>query len=388
MLSILFHKGSGKHKRELTLDQIKQVQYEIKKINQKRLIIFSILTTILELALIFFHDIQILLKGNGDTFVIKMYLLFHVLILITSSTVLILLYIYKNKYECKLYNVIAEITVFSGMMCMAFIGFLDQYTMGTITSYITILVVVGVAILIKPPRNYIVFTIPHGLFLFFIIRVQENQNLVLDTVINSSMYYLCVLFISKVIYENQVDNLVKNIELEEKNKQLEYISNYDFLTNLFNRRHFESLLKTNIIENKYYADKISVLGIMDIDYFKSVNDEYGHKAGDAVLQETAKIIVENVQEGNLAARWGGEEFILLFTDTSIEKSQSCINEIRKKIEKNEVLFEQKRISVTASFGITVINSNSEKDILGAFKKADEALYLAKQNGRNRVEWIS
>ncbi len=388
MINKFFYKDSEKYKVDLTLDHIKQVQDKIKLINYKRLIIFSILTTVLEVALIIFNDIRALITGNSDIFVAKMYLIFHLLILITSSTVLILLRIYKNKQDSKIYNFIAEITVFLGIMCMAVIGVLDQYTIGTITSYITILVVVGITILIKPPRNYIVYSIPHFVFLYLTLRFQENQNLILDTVVNSTMFYVCVLLISKVTYENQVDHILKNIILEETNKRLEYISNYDFLTNLSNRRHFESLIKANILDNKHYENRKTVLAIMDIDHFKSVNDEYGHHAGDVVLQEVAKIIVDNIQEGNLAARWGGEEFIVLFPNTSIEKCQFIVNEIRKKIEKSEVMFENNLINVTASFGLTDVKGNTDKEFLVGFKKADEALYLAKQNGRNRIEWLS
>nr|WP_312579325.1 GGDEF domain-containing protein [Sedimentibacter sp.] len=94
------------------------------------------------------------------------------------------------------------------------------------------------------------------------------------------------------------------------------------------------------------------------------------------------------KEGNLAARWGGEEFIVLFSNTSIEKCQFIVNEIRKKIEKNKVMFENYLINVTASFGLTEVKVNTDKDFLIGFKKADEALYLAKQNGRNRIEWLS
>lgn len=388
MINKFFYKDSEKYKVDLTLDHIKQVQDKIKLINYKRLIIFSILTTVLEVALIIFNDIRALITGNSDIFVAKMYLIFHLLILITSSTVLILLRIYKNKQDSKIYNFIAEITVFLGIMCMAVIGVLDQYTIGTITSYITILVVVGITILIKPPRNYIVYSIPHFVFLYLTLRFQENQNLILDTVVNSTMFYVCVLLISKVTYENQVDHILKNIILEETNKRLEYISNYDFLTNLSNRRHFESLIKANILDNKHYENRKTVLAIMDIDHFKSVNDEYGHHAGDVVLQEVAKIIVDNIQEGNLAARWGGEEFIVLFPNTSIGKCQFIVNEIRKKIEKSEVMFENNLINVTASFGLTDVKGNTDKEFLVGFKKADEALYLAKQNGRNRIEWLS
>ncbi len=388
MFNKFFYKDSEKYKIDINLGHIKQVQDKIKLINYKRLIIFSILTAVLEVALIIFNDIRVLIKGNSNIFIDKMYLIFHLLILITSLTVLILLRIYNNKKDSKIYNFIAEITVFVGIMCMAVIGVLDQYTIGTITSYITILIVVGITILIKPPRNYIVYSIPHFMFLYLTLRFQENQNLILDTVVNSTMFYVCVLLISKVNYENQVDHILKNIVLEETNKRLEYISNYDYLTNLSNRRHFESLIKTKILDNKHYENRKIVLAIMDIDHFKSVNDVYGHNAGDAVLQEVAKIIVDSIQEENLAARWGGEEFIVLFSDTSIEKSQFIVNEIRQKFEKHKVMFENHLISVTASFGLTEVKGNTDKDFLIGFKKADEALYLAKQNGRNRIEWLS
>ncbi|WP_202707807.1 GGDEF domain-containing protein [Sporosalibacterium faouarense] len=387
MINKFLNNNYEEYKVDITSEHINQINDKIKKTNYKRLLIFSILTTVLEVILIIFNDIPVIFKGNGNVFIGKMYLLFHSLILITSSTVLILLRIYKKKRSSKIYNFIAETTVLLGMTCMAFIGALDQITIGQITSYITILIICGIAILIKPPKNYLVYSVPHLIFLYLTFRFQENQNILLDIVVNSTMYYICVLLISKVIYENQVEHIVKNIVLEATNKKLEYISNYDFLTNLFNRRYFEDVIKTKITEDKNYEKKEIAIGVMDIDHFKSVNDKYGHKAGDIVLQEVAKIITENIGDTDLTARWGGEEFIILFADKSIESCETIANKIREEIERNDVLFDNSSICVTASFGLTKFEGNTEKDFSNGFKKADEALYLAKKNGRNRIECL-
>lgn len=124
---------------------------------------------------------------------------------------------------------------------------------------------------------------------------------------------------------------------------------------------------------------------MDIDYFKAINDKYGHKAGDSVLQKTAEIIGENIRKVDLAARWGGEEFIIFFSSTSIEDVEIITSEIREKIEKNEILFDDNSIKITVSFGLTKFKGSTEEEFEKCFKLADEALYLAKSNGRNRIE---
>lgn len=385
MINNFFEISTKQNNFEITTVHISQVNNEIRKINYKRLLIFSIFTIIIELLLIIFHDIPAINKSNSNLFIAKMYLLFHSLIFITSSILFFILKTYKKNESNKVHYFITEISILLVMVFVACISGLDQITSGQIMSYVTTLMLCGILVLIKPPRNYIVYSIPHIIFICVSFLLQKNQGVLLGNIINGTTLFFGVLLISKLTYENQVNVLIKNIILEETNKKLEYISNYDDLTNLFNRRYFEAVIKRNIAENKYYEKEDAIIAIMDVDYFKSINDKYGHKAGDVVLQEIAAIITENIREVDLAARWGGEEFIILFSSISTENAEAIVNRIREKIEENKIRFDNNFIQVTASFGLTKFIGNTAEDFANYFKDADKALYLAKTNGRNRVE---
>ncbi|SMC16640.1 diguanylate cyclase (GGDEF) domain-containing protein [Clostridium acidisoli DSM 12555] len=360
---------------------IREVNNEVRKINYRRFFIFSIVVTIIELLLIVFYDIPAINKYNAVLHISIMYFVFHFLILITSLTVFFILNNYRRNESSKVPYLIIEVSILFFMIFMACIGVLDQIKIGQITSYISVLMLCGVLALIKPPRNYIIYSISHIVFIFGCFLFQKNQGAIISNIINGTILYFSVLVMSKLTYENQVNILIKNIILEENNKKLEYLSNYDGLTNLFNRRYFETFIKENITEEK----KDKIIAIMDIDYFKSINDRFGHKAGDMMLQKIAIIISENIREIDLAARWGGEEFIILFSNISIENAEIIVNTIREKIEQNVISFDNNFIQVTASFGLTKVMGTTEEDFQNCFKTADKALYLAKANGRNRVE---
>lgn len=366
---------------EVASAHISEVNSEIRKINYRRFFIFSIIVSIIELLLIVFYDIPAINKNNNDLHISIMYFIFHFLMLITGLTVFFILNNYRKNESSKVPCLIIEVSILLFMIFVACIGVLDQIKIGQITSYISVLMLCGVLALIKPPRNYIIYSISHIIFIFGSFLFQKNQGVIVSNIINGTIFYFSVLVMSKLTYENQVNILIKNIILEENNKKLEYISNYDGLTNLFNRRYFETFVKENAIGEK----KDKIIAIMDIDYFKSINDRFGHKAGDVMLQKTAIIISESIREIDLAARWGGEEFIILFSDISIENAEIIVNIIREKIEKNIILFDNNFIQVTASFGLTKVMGNTEEDFENCFKTADRALYLAKANGRNRVE---
>ena len=387
MFKRIFSNESIRELNELSPEQQNQVKIELIRTNNKRLLIFSILTAFLELMLIIFNDIPNIMSQSGDYNISLLYLVFHSLILMTSLTVLVLLNRFKNKLTSRLYNYLSEAIVLSGMIWMAFIGVLDQLTLGNFTSYITIFIVVGIAVLIKSPNNFIVYTIPQVLFLTLSFYFQEDTNMLMDVFVNGTMFYLCVLFISKITYENHLDHIVKNMVLEEINKKLEYISNYDFLTGLYNRRYFETILKENVINVTSLSKSAIFLGIMDIDHFKTINDQYGHKTGDLVLEQVADLIRKSIQEDAIYARWGGEEFVFLFTEKDKVSSHELMEGLRLRIEQAEIYVDGKAITMTVSSGITQVLDTSELSFTNAFKNADQALYSAKENGRNRVEWF-
>ena len=120
----------------------------------------------------------------------------------------------------------------------------------------------------------------------------------------------------------------------------------------------------------------------DIDHFKAVNDTYGHNAGDAVLRHVAAMLESNVRKDDVVYRWGGEEFIILLSDTDLDGAAATAEKVRAAIEASECVFEGTTINVTMSFGCGVIDPahTAEENIA----VADRRLYVAKESGRNRV----
>jgi diguanylate cyclase (GGDEF)-like protein len=125
--------------------------------------------------------------------------------------------------------------------------------------------------------------------------------------------------------------------------------------------------------------------LLDLDYFKDINDKYGHDIGDIVLQQVAGILTENIHEEDIVGRFGGEEFIILTRGGQLAKAIDIAERCRKAIEKEVILLDtQRKISITASFGVAAsINpfGITKEEII---RQADQALYLAKKNGRNQV----
>lgn len=162
-------------------------------------------------------------------------------------------------------------------------------------------------------------------------------------------------------------------------KELEYISTHDSLTDLYNRSYFQQALEAKIKVAKKYDQEFGFV-MFDIDHFKNVNDTFGHHVGDEVLKMMAECIESNITKDDIVARWGGEEFIIISNNATIDS-------LIKLIEKLQ--FEIRNISfnpvsnVTVSFGLTVYKDGDCMDSIQ--KRADDALYKAKDNGRDRYE---
>ncbi|MCJ8339520.1 MAG: GGDEF domain-containing protein [Pseudomonadales bacterium] len=172
------------------------------------------------------------------------------------------------------------------------------------------------------------------------------------------------------------------INFKEQNKQLKLASRIDPLTKLFNRGYWESRLEA---EFKRFSrvKSSSVLVMLDIDHFKSINDTYGHQGGDAVLRALGDLLIKQHRITDIIGRYGGEEFGILLLDTTTEKAVTLVQNFTNELEKSTVIYDQQKISITLSFGITEIN----KDFTSHeqwIDMADKALYQSKQNGRNQL----
>jgi diguanylate cyclase (GGDEF)-like protein len=136
---------------------------------------------------------------------------------------------------------------------------------------------------------------------------------------------------------------------------------------------------------KVTGDPLSLI-IFDLDHFKKLNDNYGHDAGDYVLKEKAQLIRSNgIREQDVFARYGGEEFVILLPKTNLKQSFEIAERLRKLIESKEFMYDGKRLPVTASIGVADYRQGV---ITGTdlFKRADEAVYKAKEGGRNQVQF--
>ncbi len=185
-----------------------------------------------------------------------------------------------------------------------------------------------------------------------------------------------------------LENLVKertnelnkiNTELKAKIKDTEYNASHDALTNIYNRRIFEAIFTKEMHRAKRYSYPLSV-ALLDIDDFKDVNDTYGHKVGDEILIEISILLQKNIRESDILARWGGEEFIIIFPQSNVEEIKDKAEELRMTISNK--LFPSS-LNITCSFGVT---SYLEEDTENSFFiRCDKALYKAKELGKNNVQ---
>jgi len=166
-------------------------------------------------------------------------------------------------------------------------------------------------------------------------------------------------------------------------KELEQQATTDVLTGVRNRMYFMEHAKIKLSECKRKESGFAIL-LLDIDQFKSVNDTYGHSAGDVVLRSTAGHISDTLRPYDLFARYGGEEFIIALWDTDADKSYDVAERIRKEIEEHIIMFGSIEITRTISIGISVSEKGSA-DLQSMIDAADSALYIAKNSGRNKVE---
>jgi diguanylate cyclase (GGDEF)-like protein len=174
----------------------------------------------------------------------------------------------------------------------------------------------------------------------------------------------------------------RNEELETLNKRLWELSLIDELTGFFNRRYISSRLEEEISRCARYHIPLSLV-LMDLDHFKEVNDHFGHLEGDRVLRETAGRVQKSLRDTDLAGRFGGEEFLLILTNTEIHGAASFCNRIREQLEQHTFTRPGGEIRVTGSFGVASYGPGctSAAELLHT---ADQNLYLAKGQGRNRV----
>ncbi len=170
-------------------------------------------------------------------------------------------------------------------------------------------------------------------------------------------------------------------KITQAEQRLKILATVDALTELHNRRHFESVAEQHMARRRRSGISSAIV-IGDIDFFKKINDTFGHEAGDLVLLAVSRLLKNGLREVDSLARWGGEEFVLLIHETALADAMAVTERIRRTVEDSSVSHPAGEIRCTLSFGVTQLRPD---DTLGdAIARADRALYRSKEQGRNRV----
>ena len=170
--------------------------------------------------------------------------------------------------------------------------------------------------------------------------------------------------------------------------QLKLLSITDSMTKLYNRRYFEETAN-NYFELAKRNESIVTLLMLDVDNFKHINDTYGHKVGDIVLIELSNLLQNLTRKSDIICRFGGEEFIILLSQTNIDTANIIAEKIRVNIENHAIKLDKLNdLKITVSIGVSQVNILTDKNIEDCIKRSDEALYKAKNSGKNKVILIS
>jgi len=200
---------------------------------------------------------------------------------------------------------------------------------------------------------------------------QENSGTLIRLLVFAVLSTLTMLIVTPAAY-------FKKYRFYEKEKStLQKEAHTDFLTGLLNRRGFD-----NKLDALTKSDSYGAVAVLDIDFFKSINDRYGHDIGDSALVHFSAVCATQIRDHDILSRTGGEEFMLLMLNTELSQAQEICERLRKMISQNPLIHDELSIKMTASVGLS--SFVTPKDISIALSLADEALYKAKQGGRNRV----
>ena len=318
-------------------------------------------------------------------------------IIIAHSILLILMallggsaFYFRNHQTNQMMKVIQYTAMIVTLLAGAAITCIDQLVTNSISPFIIVCSITGAIYLIRPVYAALISVLNFLIFYYALSLTQFDPGLLLSNRVNGLFAIGVGFCLSYILWRTNIVNLQQKHfiarqqkELEEKNKQLEQLAFFDPLSGVFNRRYFERQLRQEIARMNRYGNQ-SCVAILDVDDFKMINDQYGHPAGDYLLQRTADIISDQIRESDVLARWGGDEFILLLPDTSLDAGKVVAEKVRNNIEANHFVFDNHEIHTTVSFGVTLIPAYLDNSFELSYINADKALYYAKQSGKNKV----
>ncbi|AXV65883.1 GGDEF domain-containing protein [Pseudoalteromonas lipolytica] len=277
-----------------------------------------------------------------------------------------------------------QVIAFS-LVCAVFIFFMKTINQLAIAQLSYTFITLPVLIYVSFKRAILKSNIGNGvlaiaLCILLIIAISQLAIVVSGNLTVAVLYSLTVVGHATVFVMIGL-GLITTLLIDEKKRYLD-LSLKDPLTNLYNRRGLQFILEQQRLLTSKHNSKLYA-SVVDIDYFKRINDSYGHEGGDLVLEVFSELLNHHLAKQDLCCRLGGEEFLILSFEPSENAAQQKLETLRTIVETSEIVFHENNITLTASFGLTRWQQDDTFDNL--INRADKALYSAKNKGRNRVE---
>ncbi len=288
-------------------------------------------------------------------------------------------------------------TVMQGVVCIAYLTFasaasiLDVSIGNGIGTFLIVCQGIALLSLMRPLMALAIFGTTLVVFLSILgtqsvdatllssLKIQVISSLVMATAMSMVTWHQ---YTRTVLLRRQLSR--SNDALQAQQRELVTLAERDALTGLYNRRQFMRLAEMELLRADRLPRGTSLL-MVDLDFFKKVNDTHGHPAGDSVLQQVAGILLSTVRATDLVGRMGGEEFIVLLPHTTPDQAVRVAEKMRVALRAHPLKVERLELPVTASFGVTGVTEAQKAPLQALYTAADLALYAAKHQGRDRVE---
>lgn len=382
---------------------INELRIETDRINLFRVKITAVTFIILELIMI---AASLIVKKQRFLIVPGIYYFAMYITLIVAMLVFVYIFI-KLEGDIpgngKAINVTGMLfTAFILLWC-AMISLLDQFSSGQIIVYVVAIISIAVVPLFKPVITLTVYSVTQVIFIELMPFFTKNHVFPVGNIFNSSMFILLAVAISamrykrwgedfenkKIIEEKSKELMVVNSELEAANRKLEKLSQMDSLTGIYNRFMFDKTIKAEWDRCKRHSIPLSLI-MIDIDFFKAFNDNYGHQAGDKCLRRVSEVLAScTKRSSDVVARYGGEEFVIILPHMKKDNAVEFARLIKERVHDLAIPHEYSSVSpfLTLSMGVNTVIPSDYLNIEGFIKATDVALYEAKKV-RNKVVFVN
>lgn len=363
---------------------------EFSRINLKRAQLASICCIFLEVL-----SIMILLLSNEKNIIWKQKQM------LTSASMAVFMFIMLIPISIRLKNfkpgifpMLVPYIGFCSVMFFCLIGSAnDQLVSGSITPYVMSCLVLSVLLLIRPLFSMMLYAASFISYTIVVAPFSLSDSIRITNMTNAFSMTVVGAFISVLFWHYNRTNALQKYQihlqqrlLENSNNELHRMAYYDPLTDLPNRRYLNDILQKEsaLMLRKEHE---SCLIMLDIDYFKNVNDLHGHPAGDRLLVDIGHLLAQNIRKYDTLCRLGGEEFIILLPQTTLEEAVDVADKLRKAVSSQTFRCDHSSVRITASIGVSRLVKDADATLIEQYAHADKALYLAKNEGRNCVRVV-